>query len=302
MARCFVTGNRGYIGSHLSLALKESGHEVRGIDLKVPQGQDVRRDLHHHISFKPEYIFHLAAIPQVQYSVENPSETLSNNVYGTSKVLEFAKNVGAKRVIFSSSAAIYGNGNGPVSPYAVQKLMSESECELYSGLYGIDTVSLRYFNVYSADQPCDNAYATVIANWIRALRAGSKPYITGDGEQSRDMIHVSDIVSANIFAMNFEENFHGRRYDVGTGKTISLNKIKNFILEHHPSVEFDYVPSREGDVVYSCAQTAPLRNCGWESSVSIERGLRECFAKGEKDETRRSSTWSNYDGASEITT
>jgi len=285
MVRCLVTGDKGYIGSRLSRSLKESGHEVRGIDIKPPHGlppMDVKKDLHYFKRFKPEYIFHLAALPQIQYSIENPSETMLNNVYGTSKVLEFAHAVGCKRVIFSSSAAIYGNKNGPESPYAAQKLMSEVECQMYSSLYELDTVSLRYFNVYSPEQPRINAYATVIPSWMECVRNATDPFITGTGEQSRDMVHLDDIVSVNIFAMKYEERFNGKYFDVGTGHSTSLNEIKDIVLRHHPDLTFTYVSQREGEVFCSKADTFPLGSIGWNSSVKAERGIEYCFLEGDK--------------------
>ena len=116
---------------------------------------------------------------------------------------------------------MWETGDGPNSPYGLQKLVSEWECKLYSELYGLDTVSLRYFNVYSPCQKTGGAYGTAIANWMQYIRDVKDPYITGDGEQRRDMVHVQDVVSANLFAMNYEENFNGRHYDVGTGQNIS---------------------------------------------------------------------------------
>ena len=154
-SKILVTGHKGFIGSRVFAALPE-GQRV-GIDLK--EGEDLLEQLP---NIQVDTVFHLAAHPSVGYSVENPSYTLKHNVLGTSRVLEWAKNHGAKRVVFSSSAAIYGNGDGPNSPYGLHKLMSELECKLYSDLYDLDTVCLRYFNVYSEDQKYGGSYSTVI--------------------------------------------------------------------------------------------------------------------------------------------
>jgi len=211
MARCLVTGHKGYIGSKLYKALQEFGHTVMGIDLE----EDIRKDVisvlaegadgkfhPHYYNFQPEYIFHMACWPRVGYSVEHPVETTTNNILAGSVLLNFARKVGSvKRVIYSSSSSVVGNGIGPESPYALQKYTTEIETSLYSKLYGLDTVSLRYFNVYSHDQTINGPYATAISNWMHAIRNNITPHINGDGEQRRDMVNVEDVVKANIFCM-----------------------------------------------------------------------------------------------------
>lgn len=286
MSRCLVTGHRGYIGAHLYKMLQAQGHEVQGIDLF--EGHDINKDLReyndpdrgrfhpHYYNFKPEYIFHLACFPRVAYSVEYPVETMENNVLSTSNVLSFARHAGAKRVIYSSSSSVAGNGDGPTSPYGLQKLVSELECKLYSELYGVDTVSLRYFNVYSEDQRADGPYATAIANWMSFIRDNKIPFITGNGEQRRDMLHVSDAVRANIFAMQHEAPFNGQNYDVGTGNNISLNEVKNIVNKYF-DIKFDYIDKRPGDVLETKASVEPLEKLGWTASVPIHHGVEECF-------------------------
>lgn len=285
MARCLITGHKGYIGSHLYQKLKEQGHDVLGIDLQ--EGHDINKDLHHglkensfhphYYNFKPEYIFHMACIPRVLYSVENPVETTQNNILSTTNVLNFAKAVGAKRVIFSSSSSVIGDGNGPVSPYALQKLYSEMECRLWSKIYGLDTVSLRYFNVYSEDQLATDSYATAIANWMYHIRIGEKPFLNGDGHNRRDMVHVKDVVSANIFAMEYDGLFGGSVYDVGTGDNISLNEIIEIINKYFPDVQFEKRPFRQGDVLLTKAKISDLKNIGWQHNIGIEEGINSCF-------------------------
>ncbi len=286
MARCIVTGHRGYIGSRVYKKLKELGHEVEGIDLidgvdiNSLQGFEEDNDGNFHprwTSFKPEYIFHLACIPRVGYSVEEPVKTMANNVMAGTNVLNFARKVGAKRVVYSSSSSIRGDGNGPTSPYGLQKMVTEVECQLYTKLYDLDTVSLRYFNVYSKDQTVDGPYATAVANWMHYIRLGKNPFITGDGEQRRDMLHVEDAVSANIFAMDRKEDFKGAVLDVGTGNNISLNEVKGIVLEEHPDVKFEYVEDRPGDVMYTRADTEKLKNLGWQVEINIQDGIRNCF-------------------------
>ena len=159
---------------------------------------------------------------------------MKQNVLVTSTLLEWAKKQSVKRVIFSSSAAAYGCDEGfPTSPYGLHKLMGEMECKLFSRLYGLDTVCLRYFNVYSEDQKYGGSYSTVISSWMEMMKEGVPLRIDGDGYQTRDFIHVSDIVEANISAMQKSGWIGGKTYDVGTGESVSMKYIKGFIDTHH---------------------------------------------------------------------
>ena len=296
MARCLVTGHRGYIGSRLLAELKKQGHEAMGIDIKpndrgldghninVALREDSDGKFHPYFyNFKPEYIFHLACIPRVAYSVENPVETMLNNVMCTTNVLNFARKVGAKRVIYSGSSSVIGNGDGPTSPYGLQKLISEMESKLYSDLYGVDTVTLRYFNVYSKDQKAEGPYATAISNWMRFIREDKVPFITGTGEQRRDMLHVSDAVAANIFAMNSKQPFRGATFDAGTGTNISLNEVKEIVKGYFPEVQFEYIDERPGDVMLTQANILPLAERGWTVKVSVNEGISDCFSNLKKE-------------------
>jgi nucleoside-diphosphate-sugar epimerase len=285
MARCLVTGHKGYIGSRLYAELKKQGHDVVGVDMKDSPDDDILLPgcLEDLSSFSPEYIFHLACIPRVAYSVENPVSTMQNNVMAGSIVLNFARQVKAKRVIYSSSSSVVGNGDGPTSPYGLQKLVTEMECKLYADLYGVDTVGLRYFNVYSEDQTVDGPYATAVANWMEYIREGETPFITGDGEQRRDMLYVHDAVAANIFCMEYDDEFNGAHYDVGTGTNISLNELKGIVREYHPDVSFEYRSPRPGDVLYTKADTGPLAELGWRVKVKLSEGLNRCFKGVEND-------------------
>ena len=293
MARCLVTGHKGYIGSHLYRELENQGHEVMGVDIKASSRENIisrasgLRDTlavtPRFVDFAPEYIFHLACIPRVAYSVEYPVQTMENNVLAGSVILDFARRVGTKRVIYSSSSSVVGNGSGPASPYGLQKLVTEMECKLYADLYGVDTVSLRYFNVYSEDQEADGPYATAVANWMKYIREGKQPFITGTGEQRRDMLHVRDAVAANIFCMNHNDDFNGNHYDVGTGNNISLNEMKEMVQEIDSSIKFDYISERPGDVMLTRANVDSLKALGFQTEISIEEGLKDCFTnlKGE---------------------
>ena len=288
MSRCLVTGHKGYIGSKLFNKLQKDGHDVLGIDsidgndINSLQGlvEDDAGGFHPlWFNFKPEYIFHLACWPRVSFSIENPVKTMKNNVIAASTVLNFAQKVGAKRVIYSSYSSVVGNGHGPESPYALQKLTTEIEAKIYSELYGLDTVSLRYFNVYSPDQKADGPYATAISNWMEFIRQNKTPFITGTGDQRRDMLHVDDAVSANIFAMNREENFNGKVYDIGTGSNISLNEVKQIVNKYFPSLNFSYVDERPNDVMLTKADVEPMKELGWSARTHIFSGIEECFKR-----------------------
>jgi UDP-glucose 4-epimerase len=292
MARCLVTGHKGYIGSRLFQVLKGLGHEVAGIDIKdgndinSPQGFQEDDDGKFHprwFSFSPEYIFHLACYPRIGYSIENPVGTMLNNVMAGTNVLNFARKVGAKRVIYSSSSSILGQGRGPANPYALQKMVTEIECRLYSELYGLETVGLRYFNVYSEEQRASGAYATAVSNWMQFIREGKVPFITGEGSQRRDMLHLEDTISANIFAMEYKGSFNGAHYDVGTGKNISLNEIKETVLQYFNNMNFMYVTSRPNEVQETLANIVQLQSLGWKAEINIENGINRCFAKLKKE-------------------
>ena len=287
MARCLVTGHRGFIGAELYKKLKEEGHEVLGIDYEDSPFDDIKVSLKEgygffnpkYFNFKPEYIFHLACTTRVPLSMKDPIGTLENNCIATSVLLNFAKKVGAKRFIFSSSSSIIGDGEEQLSPYAIQKLYSEKECRLYSRFYGLDTVNLRYFNVYSEDQIKKNKYSTLINEWMFRLKRDKTLYISGDGEQRRDMTHVSDVVGANIFMMNYQGNLNGEFFDVGTGTNISINEVKDIVLKYFPNKKFDYTDERIGDVLFTKADISKINKLGWHHSVSIDDGLNKCFEK-----------------------
>ena len=266
-----VTGHKGYIGNHIYNTLQDKNHEVRGIDLK--DGEDI---LHCLPDKNFDFVFHLAALPRVEYSVEKPSYTLKQNVLATSVLLEWAKDHGVKRVIFSSSSAVSGDGTGPKSPYGLHKLISEMECKLYSELYGLDTVCLRYFNAYSEDQPFGGTYSTAISAWMEMIRRGNPLRIDGDGEQTRDLVHIEDIVSANIFCMQNKNTFNGQVFNIGSGKAVSMNYIKDYIDSHH-NVVWNHAPERKGDVKHTLADITEIQKLGWEPKISIEEGLSRCF-------------------------
>ncbi len=292
--KCLVTGHKGYIGSHLYRALlNRDDCDVIGIDskdvwnsdiLKVFSGDPAYKHLQEKLEeWKPQYIFHLAAIPRVGESIDNPVQTMLNNVMAGSIILDFAKKNGTTRVIYSSSSSVKGNGDGPLSPYAVQKYTTELEASVYPDIYNVDTVSLRYFNVYSNNQSAEGDYATAVANWMKHIRDGKDPFITGDGEQRRDMLHVDDAVAANLFAMDSKRNFNGSAFDVGTGSNISLNEMKEIVNSHFPDVKFNYVEDRKGDVLETKADIKSLQKLGWKAKIDIKKGVDRCFKNLKKE-------------------
>ena len=267
--KILVTGHKGYIGSKLFNKLDDGINIIHGIDLK--DGRDV---LHHLSNTSYDYVFHLAAFPSVQQSVEEPSGTFRNNAYATSVLLEWAKNHNVKRVIFSSSAA----AASVTSPYGLHKRISEQECRLYSQLYGLDTVCLRYYNVYSEDQIYGGSYSTAISAWMQMIREGRELRIDGDGEQTRDFVHVYDVVSANIFCMNQDKPFAGAIHDVASGVSFSLNSVREIINRNH-DVFWVENPERKGDIKHSHSDISGLLSLGWKPSVTTEDGLQRCFSK-----------------------
>lgn len=275
--KVLVTGHKGYIGSKIFNKCKNIGYDVLGIDLKDNEEDILKIFSYKKFSdFKPEVIFHLAANPRIQYTVDNPSKSLLNNVYGTSVMLEYAKKSGCKRFVFSSSSSIYGNDTFPVSPYGLHKLQSELECRLYSEFYGLDTVCLRYFNVFSEDQIVTDAYPTVIAAWMQKIRDKKNLIVYGKGNHTRDYIHVDDVVNCNLYIAKYHKNFNGQCFDVGRGENYSLNFIKEYILSKH-DVVFEHLEERKCDPLLTKADINSLNLIGWKASINFIDGLERCF-------------------------
>ena len=282
--RALVTGHEGYIGGNFVKEWVKRGHEYIGYDMANNHEFDLSKrvkELYINHKNKPiDVVVHFAAIPRVAFSVEHPVYVMNNNVNSTTRVLDWAKKEGIP-VVYSSSSSVVGNGNGPASPYALSKYVGEMETLLYNQLYGLKTVALRYFNVYSYDQEADSEYATVVCNWKKFITEGKTPFITGDGEQRRDMTHVDDIVSANIFcAENIDKDeLWGHWYDIGSGENISLNELKEIVLQYFPEQKFNYVDPRPGDVMYTEADLSKFKAHGWESKVRLQEGLNSVYKK-----------------------
>jgi len=250
MQKVIVTGGAGFIGSTLVDKLIKQGIEVTILDnLSTGKKENINPkaefikcdistvslvDLEFYIN-GADTVFHLAATPQVQYSIENPTD--NNNINSLVNILEASKTVNVKRLIFSSTSALYGNPQytpidenhpiNPLSPYALHKLVGEQYCKLFSDIYNLDTVCLRYFNVYGDRMPKKGAYRSVLSVFTEQYLKKQPFNIVNDGEQKRDFIHVNDIVEANILSAISTKNFKGKIYNIGTNQSYTVNEIAN---------------------------------------------------------------------------
>lgn len=297
MAKVVVTGGAGFIGAHLVDKLVNNGNEVHVIDNLTEGLREDRLNpqaMYHEFDIRdlayPECamsemrgaqtLFHLAALPRVQQSIDNPIETHDVNVNGTLAVLEAARNAGVKRVVYSASSSAYGmseklpisetDPTAPMSPYAAQKLMSELLCQTWYRTYGLETVCLRYFNVYGPKLDPDGPYALVVGIFLKQMRAGVPLTITGDGTQTRDFTHVSDVIRANILAAESSEVGKGEVINIGAGRNASINELAKMF---------------GGPVVYIAPRLEPKHNradnrhaevlLGWKPTVKLEDGIEE---------------------------
>ena len=237
---------------------------------------------------KPEFVFHFAALPRVSYSVEQPRHTSEVNIIGTISLLNAAKNHHAKRFIFSSSSSVYGGADelpikedcpvNPQSPYALQKYADEHFCRIFSNLYNLDTVALRYFNAFGPGQYGDSPYSTVISAWLEKIYFPNnlKPFVEGDGEQSRDFCYIDNIVSANILAMQSQNNLNGECINIACGDRLSVNEVKRLIEEHTgKKLDLEQQPPRAGDVKHTQADiTKAKKLLNYAPIVDFHEGLR----------------------------
>ena len=283
--KSLVTGGAGFIGSNLVEKLLEQGDMVVVVDNEsanthketywnddaINITMDVNDPAMKNAVTGIDRIFHLAADISIQYSIENPVGTYANNVHGLLNVLEIARTQGIKKVIFSSTAAIYGltdkvcvetDTPDPLNPYSVSKLAGEHLMKMYNDLYGIQTVSLRYFNVYGPRQSDTGQYAPVVGIFQKQKAQNSALTIVGDGKQTRDFIHVSDIAAANILVSELDVT---GVYNVGTGVEYSVNQIANMISDVQRNI-----PPRVGEAKRSLADSSKIRSLGWEPKVKLE--------------------------------
>jgi UDP-glucose 4-epimerase len=300
--KALVTGGAGFIGSAIVRALLERGDEVRildnfstgnrrnlaGIDrdVEVVEGELRSYERVHAATRGADLVFHQGALPSVPRSVQDPLTTSAVNVEGTLNVLLAARDEGVRRVVFASSSSVYGNGGelpraeratpDPISPYAVAKLAAERYCVSFSRVYGdLETVCLRYFNVFGPRQDPTSQYAAVVPLFIRAVRDGRPVTIYGDGGQSRDFTYVSNVVDANLLAAEADD-VSGSVLNVATGTATSVNELATAIGELLGlPVEREHLPPRPGDVRDSWAdiQAAQLQ-LGYTAAVGLDEGLR----------------------------
>jgi nucleoside-diphosphate-sugar epimerase len=292
--RCvLVTGGAGFIGSHLVDRLLERGLSVRVIDnfstsrptQLNPRSDLFAADIRDGDSIRPAFnnvdcVFHVAALPRVPLSIAQPIETHLVNVVGTLNVLVAARDAGVRRVIYSGSSSVYGNqpllplredmAPHPLNPYALQKLTGEEYTRLFHQLFGVETLTLRYFNVYGPRMANEGAYVTVISIFRRARAEGRPLTIYGDGDQTRDFTHVDDVVRANLLAID-APIADGRPLNIGRGRNVSVNHIAAMI-----GGDEIHLPPRPGEARHTLADWRQAQEIlGWQPTIDIEDALPE---------------------------
>jgi nucleoside-diphosphate-sugar epimerase len=298
-----VTGGAGFIGSHIASALATNGARVRIVDDLSTGHRENIEEIKGDIDFVQgsiaddavlkkvlegvELVFHEAAIPSVPRSVENPRLTHTASVDGTFSLLLAAREQKVRRLIYAASSSAYGDQPtlpkvedmlpDPLSPYAVAKLVGEYYCQVFTRVYGLETVSLRYFNVFGPRQDPGSQYSGVVSRFISALFTNKQPVIYGDGEQSRDFTYIDNVVDANLKAASAKGGF-GKVVNIANGERISLNQLLQELMDltHQPGITADYQEPRIGDVRHSLADISRARQLlGYEPLVGLREGLQK---------------------------
>lgn len=287
-----VTGGAGFIGSHISAALLARGDSVRVLDnLSTgkkeniqPGAEFIKADITDPASIEKSFVgidgvFHTAALPRVQISIEKPEETNEININGTLNVILAAKKAGVKRLVYSASSSAYGDQAvlplhegmkpNPKSPYGLQKYVGEHYCNLASIFWGLETVSLRYFNVFGPRMAFEGAYTTVIAVFLKQKREGKKLTITGDGTQTRDFTFVDDVVNANLLAMGGNNVGKGEVINVGASENHSVNEVAGIIGGPTENIAPRIEPH---DTLANISLAKKL--LGWEPKVKFAEGMK----------------------------
>ena len=296
--KCIVTGGAGFIGSHIVDQLISMGSEVVVIDNESAASHEqfyhnknasyYEYDIAEYDLIRPlfndvDYVFHLAAEARIQPAIQNPLLCVRTNVMGTAVVLQSAREANVRRVIYSSTSSAYGRKNIPplletmqddcLTPYSVAKVSGEKMCKMYSDLFGLETITLRYFNVYGDREPTKGQYAPVIGLFLRQNRANEPLTIVGDGEQRRDFTHISDVVNANILAMQttLSEQDMGTVFNIGTGVNYSIIELAKLI-----SHNIKYIPPRVGESQITLADITKSKNIlSWSPTKKIEDYIKE---------------------------
>ena len=301
--KALVTGGAGFIGSHLVEALVagkcrvvvvdnlSSGH-LSNLDPLKEQITFVRGDIRQKDTLESaaegcDVIFHLAAVVSVQQTIANPVESTEINDIGTLNVFEAARTQNVRRVVFSSSCAVYGDdprlpkvetmNPKPASPYAVQKLAAEHNARIYQELFGLETVSLRYFNVFGPRQDPSSPYSGVISLFMTRAVSKQRPVIYGDGHQSRDFVYVKDVVNANLLAAAMKDP-RGNIFNIGTGSQVTINRLWEAIaaLSGQTRLAPHYEAARAGDILHSCAGMDFTKSrLKFNPEYSLEEGLKK---------------------------
>lgn len=296
-----VTGACGFIGSHLTRRLLVEKWTVDTVDdMSAPSDVDpalsscnffesdfAHPDVLNRVrAGRYDVVFHLAALPRVSYSMEHPEETFDVNVTRTMRLVEACRHASKKlRFVFSSSSSVYGNGavtptpehasRRPASPYAQQKATVEDYLGMYTRLYKLESVCLRYFNVFGPGQLGTSPYATAIAAWMTALMQGKPLRSDGDGTQSRDMCYVDNVVDANMLAAEHGWALQGRSFNVACGVTHTNNEVLEILQERYPGAQIEHAPTRPGDVKTTHADIRHAREVlGYVPRVHLHEGLR----------------------------
>ncbi len=302
MGKVLVTGGAGFLGSHLVDRLLSDGNEVHVIDnLSNGRIEFVNRSarslftdvadptaLRYIKQMNFDVVYHLAAMPRVSYSVENPAETNEENVGKTVKLLEACRDH-CGRFVFTSSSSVYGDAQirptaessvpDPKSPYALQKLIGEKYCETFSDLYGMDTAIIRPFNLFGPRQLADGAYGTVVSSWLHAIKHDGKIRLDGDGTQVRDMTHVLNCVDIFARVGSYDGKLTGQVFNAGTGTSVSNNQILAWFLQKHPEARKNLVnaPTRPGDVKATQADIRMSQQLGYSVLVDFWTGIKETY-------------------------
>jgi len=302
MARYLVTGGAGFIGSSIAEALLAAGDSVRILDdFSSGRRENVRslpgqHELVEGTIADPatvtramrgiEVVFHEAAIPSVFRSVEEPQATMLAGVQGATVVLDAARREGVRRVVFAASSSAYGETPTlpkvetmepqPLSPYAVSKLTGEHLMRVFASLYGLETVSLRYFNIFGPRQDPKSEYAAVVPKFVTAALRKARPIVFGDGEQTRDFCFIENAVRANLLAATTPRKLRGEVVNIACGERTSLNQLLGYLRElTGAALEADYRPSRAGDVRDSMADVTAARELlGYAPTVDVREGLK----------------------------